>query len=198
MPVAAVRGTVFSVASTVLAITGHHLATGQPVPGRSPWVVLGLLLPVTLPFSRRPRSLPTVMAATGAAQLALHFWLSRAPGRPAGSPHTMSGHTGSHDVHNAWHSGGHGVTMTAAHITAALLVAWCLQRADSACSFLGERLGEAIGSLVVLLIPAGTVLPAPRPPLPVAARAKSPPYDFLMLAYVVVRRGPPTKPALVS
>lgn len=200
VPVAAARGTVFSAASMALAVTGHHLASGQPLPGRTLWVAFGLLLLVTLPFSGRPRSLPTVMAATGTAQLTLHFWLSRAQVRPgtAGDTHTRAGHGGTHDVHEAWHSGGHGATMAAAHLVAALLVAWCLQRADSACSSAGERLGEVVVAFVVRLLPVAAVLPAIRPPRPLAARAKSPPYDFLMLAYVVVRRGPPTVPAVVS
>lgn len=198
VPVAAARAAVFTLASTGLAVTGHHLASGQPSPWRNAGVALGLLFLTTLPLSWRLRSLPTVVAVTVGAQLGLHLWLSGVPRPASGSPHTMAGHGGSHGVHDAWHSGQHGVTMAAAHIAAALLVAWCLQRADRACSAVAERLGEVITGFVVRLLPAGQAPLAPRVLRPAGVRAESPPYDSLLLAYAVVRRGPPTEPVPVS
>lgn len=194
VPVAAARAAVFAMTSTGLAVTGHHLASGHPVPWRSTGGVLGLLFLLTVPATRRPRSLPAVMSATGAAQAALHFWLARA--HPAGDPRAMAGHDAPRDAHEAWHTGHHGASMTAAHIAAALLVAWCLQRADAACWAVGEHLGHVIVELLVRLVPSAASPAVPRVLRPAGARAQSPPRNSLVLAHAVVRRGPPAEPAL--
>ncbi|MFE2496699.1 hypothetical protein [Streptomyces scopuliridis] len=185
-------------ASTGLAVTGHHLASGHPVPWRSVPVALCLLFLLSLPATRRPRSLPAVISATGAAQAALHFWLARAGGHPATDPHMMADHGAPLDAHEVWHAGHHRTSMTAAHIAAALVVAWCLQRADAACRAAGERLGDAIVDFLVRLIPAGVPPAAPRVLRPVRARAQPPPHDSLVLAHTVVRRGPPAELAPAS
>ncbi|AQU64957.1 hypothetical protein BBN63_00415 [Streptomyces niveus] len=52
--------------------------------------------------------------------------------------------------------------MTASHIAAALLAAWSLQRADTACSAAAERLGEAIADLLVQLHPLTPPVATPR------------------------------------
>ncbi|MEV6425951.1 hypothetical protein [Streptomyces sp. NPDC051662] len=192
-PVAAVRAGVFALVSTGLAVTGHHLASGHPVPWRSVPVALCLLFLLTMPAVRRPRSLPAVVSATGAAQASLHFWLARAGGHRATDPHMMTDHGAPLDAHEVWHSGHHGTSMTAAHIAAALLVAWCLQRADAACRAAGERLGDVIVELLVRLVPAGVPPAVPRVLRPVRARAQSPPHNSLVLAHAVVRRGPPAE-----
>jgi hypothetical protein len=81
--------------------------------------------------------------------------------------------------------------MTAAHIAAALLVAWCMQRADTACLTLGYRLGRVLTHLLLWL-----VLPGRRPDIdrirPAACVPRpSHPGNSMLLAHSVVRRGPP-------
>ncbi|MFD5778796.1 hypothetical protein [Streptomyces sp. NPDC126933] len=197
-PVAAARAGVFAVASTGLAVTGHHLSSGHPVPWRSVWAALGLLFLLTVPATRGPRSLPVVVSATGAAQAALHLWLTRAGERTGRDPHVMAGHGVPHHAHEAWHAGRHGVSMTAAHIVAALLVAWFLQRADAACRAVGEHLGDVIAEILVRLVTAGPLPPVPRVLRPGGARSRSLPRISPVLAHAVVSRGPPAESALAN
>ncbi|MEV0774529.1 hypothetical protein [Streptomyces sp. NPDC050428] len=183
--------------STGLAVTGHHLASGGEVNWPAVWAGCVLLFLLTLPFTRRPRSLCAVVTATGTAQAAVHLWLARtAPDTgSADALHTAAGHGSTHGGHEGWHAGHHGAAMTAAHIAAALLVAWSMQRADASCSALGERLGVALAGLFVRLDPAGAAVPVPRLLRPVGERAQAPSRDSQMLAHAVTRRGPPAEPA---
>jgi hypothetical protein len=82
VPVAAVRTVVFSALGTGLALTGHHLVSGHPVPWRAVLLAAGLLFGLTLPAARRVRSLPVVANATGAAQGFLHLCFVRSAGTP--------------------------------------------------------------------------------------------------------------------
>ncbi|MGW6746283.1 hypothetical protein ACWGDX_37060 [Streptomyces sp. NPDC055025] len=234
-PVALARAAVFTVTGVVLAVTGHHVVSGDPVPWRAvPPAAAALFLlalpAVTTPRPRRrpsprsrsrswPLSLPVVIAATGAAQLALHLWLARAAARTTPGPHSTSGsqgtpgayaayhgsighgavgHGAAHGTHEMWHAERHGLAMTAAHILAALLVAWCLQRADAACLAVGERLGGVLGDMFVRLVrrvPTRLFPSVPRVLRAVGTRAQPPPRDCPVLAHAVVRRGPPAEPA---
>ncbi|MFE4832804.1 hypothetical protein [Streptomyces sp. NPDC056672] len=225
MPVAVARAAVFTVTGVVLAVTGHHVVSGDPVPWRAVPPAAAALFLLALPSVRTPRprrrpsprsrsrswplSLPAVTAATGAAQLALHLWLARAAVHTTPGPHSTPGphgtvghgtvgHGVAHGTHEAWHAGRHGLAMTAAHILAALLVAWCLQRADAACLAVGERLGGVLGDLFVRLVrrvPTRLFPSVPRVLRAVGTRAQPPPRDCLVLAHAVVRRGPPAEPA---
>ncbi|MFC9607263.1 hypothetical protein ACFTTN_27870 [Streptomyces niveus] len=85
--------------------------------------------------------------------------------------------------------------MTMAHIAAALLVAWSMQRADASCSALGECLGVALGGLFVRIDTAGAAVPVPRVLRPVGERTQAPPRNSQALAHAVTRRGPPAEPA---
>ncbi|MFE1961118.1 hypothetical protein [Streptomyces sp. NPDC059479] len=209
------RAAVFTVTGVVLAVTGHHVVSGHPVPWRAvPLAAVALfalalggvrISPPPPPPQLRSRSwplplpLPAVIAATGAAQLALHFWLARASAQGAPASHNIAGHGAAHGTHEAWHTGGHGLSMTAAHVLAALLVAWCLQRADAACLAVGQRVGGVLGELLVRLVrraPARLFPSVPRVLRAVRTRAQPPPYNSLVLAHAVVRRGPP--PELAS
>jgi hypothetical protein len=194
VPVCAVRAGVFTAAGTGLAVTGHHLVSGHPVPWRAALLAAVLLFAVALPAVRSERSLPAVISATAAAQGALHLWFVQAGGHGAHDPHAMAGHGGQHE---AWHAGHHGTSMTAAHVVAALLVAWGLQRADAASRSLGQRLGEVLVGWFVRLAPTGPFPAVPKALRPVRARAQSPPRNSLVLAHAVVRRGPPAELALV-
>ncbi|MGX6745754.1 hypothetical protein [Streptomyces peucetius] len=188
----AVRAAVFTAAGTGLAVTGHHLASGHPVPWRAALLAAVLLFAPALPAVRSERSLPAVIAATAAAQGALHLWFVQAGGHGAHQPHTIADHS----AHEAWHAGHHGTSMAAAHIAAALLVAWGLQRADAASRCLGQRLGETLAGWFVRLAPTGSLPAVPQVLRPVRARAQSPPRNSLVLAHAVVRRGPPAELAL--
>ncbi len=161
-----------------------------------------VLFVAALPLARRHRSLFTVCSATAAGQLVLHFWLAW-----AGEHHAMAHgghpmHASQHDPHAMWHAGQHGGTaMTAAHVLAALLVAWCLQRADAAgqklvrlAAGMVRRLGDALVALARTVVRDGRLTRARRQGLvrAVRARAQSPPDAAAVLTYEVVRRGPPT------
>lgn len=195
--VTAARAGVFTAASTGLAVTGHHLASGHPVPWRAVLLAAGVLFALVVPVARSLRSLPGVVAATGAAQAGLHLWLARAGAHPAAGGHAMDDHGHPHGAHETWHAGHHGASMTAAHVAAALLVAWLMQRADAACRAVAQRLGHALAGFFVRPAPAGLFLAVPRVLRPVGARGQSPPRNVVVLAHAVVRRGPPSaKPAL--
>ncbi|MGB8943234.1 MAG: hypothetical protein WCD21_23810 [Streptomyces sp.] len=194
--VAVARAGIFTGTSVGLAVTAHHLASGAPVPWRAVFLAAVLLFAVVLPCARAPRLPAVIIAATGAVQGALHLWLARTAEHPASashSPHAMGTEAPPGGAHAAWHAGHHGASMAVAHLVAALLVAWCLQRADAACTVLGERLGEVLVGFVVRLAPTGLSLSVPRVVRPVRARAQSPPIATVVLAHVVVRRGPPTE-----
>ncbi|CAM5704411.1 hypothetical protein SALBM135S_07616 [Streptomyces alboniger] len=197
VPVAAARAAVFTVTSAGLASTAHHLASGAPVPWRIVSFAAVLLFAVALPAARTPRPFPAVVTATGAAQAALHLVLARAtehhPAAASHPSHAMTAGGTSGGAHAAWHAGHHGVSMTVAHLVGALLVAWCLRHADTACTALGERLGEVLVGFFVLLAPTGLLLAVPQVVRPVRARAHSPPVVSVVLAHVVVRRGPPVE-----
>ncbi|WP_141698405.1 hypothetical protein [Streptomyces lushanensis] len=205
---AVVRAAVFTVTGVVLAVTGHHVVSGHPVPWRAVPPAAAALFALTLPAVRtspsRPPSrswplpLPSVIAATGTAQLALHLWLVRvsAPGAPA--PHGAAGHGAAHGTYEAWHAGRHGLSMTAAHVLAALLVAWFLQRADAACLAVCRSAGGVLGALLVRLLRRAPTRPfpsAPRVPRAVGTRAPPPSHGSPILAHAVVRRGPPPEHA---
>ncbi|MFI9582611.1 hypothetical protein ACIHCQ_12345 [Streptomyces sp. NPDC052236] len=191
--VCAVRAGVFTAVGTGLAVTGHHLVSGHPVPWRAALLAGVLLFALAVPAVRSERSLPAVIAATAGAQGALHMWFVRAEGHGAPNPHAVAHHGGPHE---AWHAGLHGTSMTAAHIAAALLVAWCMQRADAASRSLGQRLGEVLGDFFVRLSPRGPLAAVPHVLRPVRARAQAPPRNSLVLAHAVMRRGPPAEFAL--
>ncbi len=191
--VSAVRAGVFTALGMGLAVTGHHVVSGHPVRWGAALLAGVLLFVLALPIVRSERSLPAVVSATAAAQGALHLWFVRTEGHGVPLPYAPAHHG---DPHAPWHAGQHGISMTAAHMVAALLVAWCLQRADAASRSLGQRLGEVLGGFLVRLSPTGPFAAVPHVLRPVRARAQSSPRSSVVLAHVVVRRGPPAELAL--
>ncbi|MET9348414.1 DUF1775 domain-containing protein [Streptomyces termitum] len=185
--------------STGLAVTGHHLASGRPVPWGAALSGAAVLLLAALARPRGPVSLPGTAAATVAAQLLLHLWFGRSddPSAPAGHaapppPGGLAAHGG--DV--LGRAGDHGAALSAAHGAAALLAAWLMQRADTAVrgavTAAGRRFADALGHLLVrLLTPGHTPAPPPaaRRNRPGAERRPGP--RAVALAHVLVRRGPP-------
>ncbi|MFI5808522.1 hypothetical protein [Streptomyces sp. NPDC051561] len=65
MLVQAVRAGVFTTATTGLAVSGHHLASGHSVPWRAVLLAAMLLFGLALCTVRWLRSLRTVLLATG-------------------------------------------------------------------------------------------------------------------------------------
>ncbi|MFD3410311.1 hypothetical protein [Streptomyces cyaneofuscatus] len=195
--VAAVRALVFAATSTALALCAHHLSSGQAVPGWSVPLAAGTLfllaLPVArflvLPFARRGGALPVVLAATGAGQAALHQLFAAVQDGTASATHR---HGTGPDVHQAWYVDHRlAVVMTAGHTVAALLMGWCMQRADASCRTVARRLDHTLDRWLGGPAPAG---PFPRRrPRTGQPRAWSPPspYNRTALNHTVVRRGPP-------
>ncbi|MGW0820302.1 hypothetical protein [Streptomyces sp. NPDC002845] len=182
-PLPVLRAAVFAGVGTVLGLSAHHLAAPGPVPWRHAVVAAGLFLTVGLAGARRPRRPATVVATCGAAQAGLHLWLTASARPSAHAQHAMAGHEPP-------------PAMTALHAVAAVLVAVLLHRADVACWSLSRGLTSAAEAVRARLATAWTLLGG-RPALTVrwvrgpVRRAEEPPLKGTLLAYVVVRRGPP-------
>ncbi|MEV4874620.1 hypothetical protein [Streptomyces cyaneofuscatus] len=187
--VAAARALVFAATSTALALCAHHLSSGRAVPGWSVPLAAGTLFLLALPVARRGAALPVVLAATGAGQAALHHLFAAVQSGTAAAPHR---HGTGLDLHQAWHADHRlAVVMAAGHTVAALLVGWCMQRADASCRTVARRLDHTLDRWLGGLAPAG---PSPgRRPRTGPPRAWSPPspYNRTALNHTVVRRGPP-------
>ncbi|MEU9069888.1 MULTISPECIES: hypothetical protein [Streptomyces] len=184
--------------STGLAVTGHHLASGHTASWAAGLSAGALLFLAALLLVRRARSLPVVTTATGAAQALLHAWFGRADG-----PAVHHGHMADGGGDTAWHAGHHRLSMSLAHLIAALAVSWLMQRADTAlrgtCAGASRHLCTALAAVL-------RRLRAPHPSLPdrpavrrVRRRARllAQPW-VVVLAHAVVRRGPPVGRALAA
>lgn len=199
-PLPVFRAAVFAVVGTVLGVSAHHLVAEGPAPWRSSMTAAVLLFAVGLVGTRRPRSLAAVVVTSAAAQSGLHVWLSVAHSRHAAATSTpMPAHLHhTTPAHGAWPEGlHHSPTMTALHAVAAVLVAVLLHRADAACWSLARGLTGAveavrarIATVRALLdgrpLPSGRGSRVRRP-----RRTEPPPLGGALLAYVMVRRGPP-------
>jgi hypothetical protein len=189
-PLPVLRAAVFAVVGTVLGVSAHHLVADGPAPWRQSAAAAVVLFAVGLAGTRRPRSLATVVATCGAAQVGLHQWLTA-----TGSAHHSAMGVSGHDRHGM--SPPDSLTMTAVHAAAAFLVAVLLHRADAACWLLTRGLAEAVGS-VRARIATERAVRGDRPaaweaglPAPVRSWLERPPPEGTVLADVVVRRGPP-------
>ncbi|BBC31297.1 hypothetical protein SGFS_025910 [Streptomyces graminofaciens] len=213
-PLPVLRAVVFAVVGTVLGASAHLLLAEGPVPWAKGAVATAALFGLGLVGTRRPRSLATVAVGSVAAQSGLHLWLTLTTHArhavvttAAGAGH-QGGHGGhTHDLHAAWYERLHGsAAMSAAHALVAVLVAVLLHRADAACWTLTRGATAALDTVRAHLA-AVRALVAGRPPAPqgirlpvlVFAEGERPPGMSPVLAYAVVRRGPPsTRPALVN
>ncbi|MEW2403638.1 hypothetical protein [Streptomyces sp. NPDC046862] len=190
-PLPVLRAAVFAVVGTVLGMSAHHLVADGPAPLRPGAAAAVVLFGVGLAGTRHPRSLATVVAACGAAQVGLHEWLTL-----TGAPHHAAamGVSG-HPRHGM--SPPDSLAMTAVHAAAALLVAVLLHRADVACWFLARGLVETVDAVRARIATVRALLTgcpaAPEAGLPGPVRAwweRAAPVGAV-LAYVVARRGPP-------
>ncbi|MCB5163891.1 YcnI family protein [Streptomyces bambusae] len=187
----ALRAAVFTLAGSVLAVVGHHVASGAGVFWRGAAVVFALSWPV----ARVSRPWWQVAAATGVAQLVVHRALSG--GRAAhghGAPGGGHGAVSEAVVRTAHHSTG---VMVLAHAVAAAALALLMHRADRALSLLPETVGRwaqaaAAGAARAFGLRRRS-RPAPRPRavrMPRAAGVAAV-RATVLLGYAVARRGPP-------
>lgn len=197
-PLPVFRAAVFAVVGTVLGVGAHHLVAEGPAPWRASVAAAALLFAVGLAGTRRPRSLAAVVVTSAAAQTGLHVWLSAAHARhtaamvvPAHAHHAMP-------AHGAWPERPHdSAAMTVLHAVAAFLVAVLLHRADAACWSLSRGLTGAVDVVRTRIATVRALLRG----RPVATgrgsrvrrprRSEPPPLTGVLLADVVVRRGPP-------
>ncbi|PSM37661.1 hypothetical protein C6Y14_40815 [Streptomyces dioscori] len=199
---AVVRAMTFTVVGSVLAAVGHHAVDGGQVPWRLVAALAVAQFAAVRPLARRRPGLLTVAGGTLAAQAALHLAL----GTAAGGGHHGTGHTGTEHLAHAGRSataeggGGHpwqhtAGAMTAAHVCAALLVAWLLHRADAAITAVlvtGRTLRALAVAVLSRLLPTGTAAvqePPPAPPTRSLDRPAGP--RTTTLEHTLVRRGPP-------
>ncbi|MFJ3844820.1 hypothetical protein ACIPV3_12200 [Streptomyces albidoflavus] len=189
--VRAVRAVLFAVVCVSLAGAGHALSSSHPVP---PWVLLAALPPVAVAAwcaAGRARGTAAIGAGLVAAQFVLHLVLTEAHAFPghALEPH----HPGTDARHMATAAAGWApptdtLSMTAAHLLAALGCAWWL-----AC---GERavVQLAHATLAALLRPFRRPVPVrlpQRPPGRPAVAVDEQPAAVRLLRHAVSRRGPP-------
>ncbi|MFM9444688.1 hypothetical protein [Streptomyces acidiscabies] len=176
-PVPVARAGVFAAIGATLGSTAHHLVAEEPPHWQRVLAGAGVLFILGLIGARRPRSLPVVAVACALAQGGLHQWLA-------------AGHKPVAHVHHASEGAGHGSWgMTVAHGIAALLVALLLHRADRVFWRLARGLRDRTAVLRTWagFTPAspGAHISSPRiVTLPRCAGG-------VVLAHVVVRRGPP-------
>lgn len=187
------RAGVFTLLGSALAVIGHHLVSEEPVSGRRVAVGAAAVFATSWLAARLPRSWWQVVAATGIAQLLLHWALS------AQIP-VRHGHAEAHDVtpdvgygahHSAW-------VMSAAHCLAACVMALLMYRADQVLSRLPETVGRWAQTAVTAAGAAFGVRWRPwarpragtAPPVPLNSLVLQPTVTA-MLCHAVVRRGPP-------
>ncbi|MFJ3669476.1 hypothetical protein ACIPSE_23780 [Streptomyces sp. NPDC090106] len=190
-PLPALRAAVFAGVGTALGVSAHHLSGEVTVPWAQGSAVAAGLFLLGLVGVRRPRHAVTVVACSVAGQSGLHLWLTLTTHTPR-TPMT-------HDhMHHGAHAHGHdSVAMTAAHTLAAVLVALLLHRADTACWTLARGLTALFGAAGAHVRAARTLSGRPGPvgtpgaPVRVRAEDARPRSAAPVLAYAVVRRGPP-------
>lgn len=190
-PLPVLRAAVFAVVGTVLGVSAHHLAAEGAVPWARGSAVAAALFGLGLVGVRRPRHMGTVVACSVVGQSGLHLWLTL--GAHAQPPAHQHGHhmqgapTGSYDS----------VAMAAAHALAAVLVAILLHRADAACWTLARGVAAVLDAARAHVATARALFTRPRtvgrlwPPVPVPAETGWSAATGPVLAYAVVRRGPP-------
>jgi hypothetical protein len=173
----AARAVVFATVCVGLAITGHTMASGEPVPVAAAAGGLAALTLVGLVLAGTERSLPTILALLFGGQFMLHAVFDAAQH----GQHLAHGHP----VPPV--SGGGGA-MTAAHVAAAVVSAWWLRRGERAVWGLAKR---AAAGVLRRALPLAPPPPPPRTPRPLATAAPGPRPARAVLRHVLVRRGPP-------
>jgi hypothetical protein len=192
-PLPLLRAAVFAVVGAVLGVGAHHLAAEGKVPWAQGAAVAAGLFGLGLVGVRRPRHVGTVVACSVVGQSGLHLWLTlTGPVQPPPTRH----HHGAH-LADA-HAGAYDATaMAVAHALVAVLVAVLLHRADTACWTLARGLGAVLDAArahvaaarALFARPGPVVRPGPPVRVPVASGWVA--VSCPVLAYAVLRRGPP-------
>ncbi|MEW2571244.1 hypothetical protein [Streptomyces sp. NPDC047070] len=198
---AVVRAMAFALVGGVLAAVGHHAVDGGQVPWRFVAALAVAQFVAVRPLVRRRPGLLTVAGCTLAAQGAMHLALGTMAGGHGGAGHTGTEHM-AHTGRSAMAASGGGHpwqheagAMTAAHVCAALLVAWLLHRADAAvgAALVTGRTLRALATVVLSrLLPTGTAAAQEPPPAPPTRFPDRPAGTrTVTLEHTLVRRGPP-------
>ncbi|WP_326653385.1 MULTISPECIES: hypothetical protein [unclassified Streptomyces] len=182
----------FALASAGLAGVGHHVSSGEPVTWRLLLAAAGAAFLGALPWAGRQRQLTVVVTGTCAAQLVLHQLLATAWSGRHGTPHTAAHPmAGDHGLHPG------AAVMLLAHTLAALGVAVLLHRTDDQLSALPrlvgllattvrERVARRLGRWSTYAFRCPDAAPAAA-----GSRALAGVPVCVVLAHIVVRRGPP-------
>jgi len=195
------RAAVF--AAVCVAVTGlGHALMSRAVPG---WAV-GYGFAATTAGAwwlagRRERGAPAVMAATAAAQFALHGWFSLAQAFAAAPTDMTAGHRSSAAVAAMPMStaamGGWSTGMVSAHALAAVLCGLWLWRGEAAAFQLGRSLAAFVFAPLRRASRVRAVVTSPAPATPASFHVPPRLDHQATLWHSVTRRGPP-RPAICS
>ncbi|MEU1514952.1 hypothetical protein ABZ490_22850 [Streptomyces sp. NPDC005811] len=189
------RAGLFALVGSVLAALGHHAGAEGAVPWRLVTAFALGQFALVRPVARHRLSPAAVTVCTLAAQGSLHLALTWAGGSHHPAGHSAAGHAAMADGDgHAWHQAS--VSMTAAHVAAALGAGWLLHRADAAvaAALTAARLlhGAAAAVVARVLPPVRTVTLAAAPsPQPDVCFALPRPAGASTMEHALVRRGPP-------
>lgn len=198
-PAPVLRAAVFAVVGAVLGVSAHHLSAEGAVPWAQGSAVAAGLFGLGLVGVRRPRHVGTVVACSVVGQSGLHLWLTLTahtrPPAPHHGTHMRGAHAGTYDS----------TAMAAAHALVAVLVAVLLHRADAACWTLAHSLTAVLDAARAHVAAARRLFTRPRSTVRLGPPVRVPVADTCatatgpVLAYAVVRRGPPpSRSALVN
>ncbi|GAA5056940.1 hypothetical protein HNP84_007141 [Thermocatellispora tengchongensis] len=169
------RAAVFATVCVVASAGGHSFAGGMPVAMPALLAGAAVTFALALLLARRERGPEAVLAATTAAQFALHELFTRS----APMPVAATGHE---------HGGTPGLGMTIAHLTVALVTGWWLYRGESTVWLMLRLWGMPPLAVAWLLLAAPVRV---RVPARIVTPAEARPYRPPVLAAAVYRRGPP-------
>jgi hypothetical protein len=196
------RAVVFATVCVTLATVGHAFSSTAPVPA---WAILtgfGLVLAVALLLTGHERSLATILGGLLGGQFVLHSLYAAATGWAlptvdAASPATAPAASAAAHHAATIEVGGQdsGISMTLAHVVAALVSAWWLRRGERAAWALARRIADmAERPIRAILAFLGGLEPSAPPSRTVQVPAVGETSTVgLILRHHVVRRGPPPR-----
>ena len=185
------RAVAFATVCVTLASVGHELTSTAEIPLWAMLAGFAGVLAVTLVLAGHERSLATILGGLLGGQFALHslYAAATSPALPVTDPGT--GH------HAVAEIPGHesGLSMTLAHVAAAVISAWWLRRGERAAWSLARRVADLADRPVRALLALFSDVEPPAPPartvlVPAVGETST---VGLILRHLVVRRGPPTR-----
>jgi hypothetical protein len=203
------RAAVFAAVCVVLSLAGHDLMASRPAPAWAGWAALAGVTAVGYCMADRRRPAWWILLAVEVGQACLHLWFTwctspdsgTAPARPI-----MTMHGGVHHLVNTGtmsHGGDTpGLGMTGAHALAGMLVALWLYAGERALwralSLVTELLLDPALRVFPLLMLADVVVDRRRYGTRDRRRADEARPVVAVLRHVLVRRGPPRGPGLLT